>query len=575
MSRRARTFDPSKPQDPLASKPARSGEMTVTMKGTPDDVREKMGLTPSEAKPEEDSPDQEKKVLTALGTEGLQFQVKRILPREWMGRQATVIVYNDDTPMLYQDIVDEVRTQSGGKKYRLTVIDPTSGKSVAAKTFQIDADPILKKDESGNDEEMMRAFEAESEDDAMAAVGKSFERQVKLAEQRVTLEQHQEMLSSLQRKREGKAGPDDGTAAKLDAMHRELERERHTRELERVQQQADQRVRDLEAKLNAKPQNQTSEFAAVIAQMQKAQEASDKRFETLMQQTRDDKANEILRELRAAKNTNGAGGFKEQMELFSVVAKTFGMRVPGSGGDDDDDRPWYERLGVAITDKVLPKILDKFDSMEKEGKKVTKEDFMREIDAYAEQAADDAARKERDKLARERGLPAAKPAAAANPPPPAAAPAKELPPAAPDAMPAPAADQKPAPPAPAPGAQLTVEQEICLNVNGVIMLIQRELLTRRQYYQWNYEGAWEHLPEDTLEKVCTSADCIAMFDALKVPGIDPAGIDELKKKISENPKMVAWLKLGHDELVEWWKEKQLDPTFDPGAEEEEEEPPTE
>jgi hypothetical protein len=254
------------------------------------------------------------------------------------------------------------------------------------------------------------------------------------------------------------------------------------------------------------------------------------------------------------------------------------MRVPGSGeddpDDDDDDRPWYEKL----VDKVLPKILDKFDSMEKDGKKVTKEDFMREIDGYAAEAAEREGKKEADRLSRERGLPAAKPAAAAPPPAPAApapAPVKELPPAAPGAATAPATPA-PAPEvaasAPAPGVQLTVEQEICLNVNGVIMLIQRELLTRMKHFQWNYEGAWEHLPEDVLEKVCTSPDCITMFDALKVPGIDPAAIDELKRKISETPKMLAWLKIGHDELVAWWQEKLKDPTFDPDEEEEEETP---
>jgi hypothetical protein len=559
MSRR-RTFDPSKPEDGSPAPPARPGEMTVVMKGDPDTVRDKMSLNKVESKRDEESPDQEKKVLSALAQEGLQFQVKRVLPREWEGRDARVIVYNDDTPMLYQDIVDEVRSLSGGKKYRLTIIDPSSGKSVAAKTFTIDADPILKPLAPDDEPEMMKLMEGDSGEEAMAAVDKSFERQVKLAERRVTFEQHQEMLDSLKRKRD-KGGTDDPRIA---ALERQIAEDRHRAEIDRIRQENDKRMSDLEARLAPKTSSQDSALAEVLKSMQAAQAASERRFELMLQQMRDDKANEILREVRNAHKSDGLGSLKEQIQLFSSIATAFGVKLPGHDDEEDgedDDRPWYEKLGTQIADKFLPKLLDKFDNMEKEGKKVTKEDFMKEIDQYAEKAADEAAQKEREKLARERSLPAPKAQPAA---PAAQAPVKELPPAAPGAPP-------PAAPAAAPPALPTVEQEICLNVSGVVMMIQRELQTRRQFYQWNYEGAWNHLPEDILEKVCTSADCISMFDAFKIPGLKVEEIDELKTKISENPKMVAWLKLGHDELVAWWKEKQQDPTFDPGAEDDEEE----
>lgn len=571
MSPRTRRHNPGV-QDGTAPPPTpKSGEMTVSMRGDPDTVREKMNLNEKD-RPKEEESSQDLEVIDALSKPGLRFHVKRILPKEWKGQDARVIVYDDSTPMLYSDIVDEVETHSGGKKYRLTISDPESGKPIAAKTFTVDADPILKEKAIQDDSEMLRLMEGEADDNAMAAVGKSVERQVKLMEQRVTLEQFQETLDVLKRKRDnGKGSPaDDAIVSKIASVERQLEQERHTRELERVRSESEQRVRELSLKVNQPQQN--DQIAQLLTQMAEDRKASERRFETMMQQQREDKANEILREIRASRSSGGAGSFKEQMELFGTVAKMFGMRVPGSGDEDDeededDDRPWYERLGTTIADRFLPKLLDKFDGMEKEGKTVTKKEFMEELNSMAEQAADEAAANKIAKLEAEkrRALPAPK----QNPP---AAPEKvtELPKEAPSlegTKPAPQESQ----PQPTPGAAITIEQESVLHVNGVLILLQRELQLRRRYYQWNYDGAWENLPEDILEKMCTAEDCISMFDAFKIPGINAVEIDELKKKISENQKMVVWLKLGHDELKTWWAEKQKDPNFDPADEEPEEE----
>jgi hypothetical protein len=580
MGPRRRAFNPAVTEATPGAPTPKSGEMSVTLKGDPDVVREKMGMNSQEKAPEE-SGDQDQKFLDALANEGYQFHVKRILPREWKGETATVVVYNDSCPMLYQDIINEITEHSGGKKYRITISDPTTGKAIAAKTFSIDADPILKKKQEQDDSEMLKLMGVEDPDDAAnIAVDKSFERQVKMASQRLTLEQHQDMLESLKRKREVKgASPDDAAVtARIAAMERSLAEDRHAREVDRVRQESDQRIRELSARLDAKPQGQDPQITAILDRMQKAQEASDKRFELMMQNQRDDKANEILRELRATRDKGGPNSFKEQMELFGTVAKTFGFKIPGSDDrddDEDDDRPWYERLGTQLADKFIPKLLDKLDSMEGSGKKVTKEDFMKEIDAYATQAADAAAAKEAERLNKKKVHelpPPAKTAPAA--PAPASGPVSELPPAAPGGA-APAEATPPKAPAEATTPQLTIEQETAINVMGVAVLIERELQMRKQYYQWNYEGAWENLPEDVLERICTAPDCIAMFEAFKVHGVNPTQIDLLKAKVVENPKMSAWLKLGHDELKEWWIQKQEDPKFDPGEEDEEPEETTE
>lgn len=570
MSPRTRRHNPGVQDGTPAAPTPKSGDMTVTMRGDPDTVREKMNLN---ERPKEEESSQDLEVIDALQKAGLKFHVKRILPKEWKGQDARVVVYDDSTPMLYQDIVDEVETHSGGKKYRLTISDPQTGNPVAAKTFTVDADPILKDKVVQDDSEMLRLMGEDPDENAMAAIGKSVERQVKMMEQRVSIEQFQETLDGLRRKREGgpKGSPaDDAVVARIASMERQLEQERHTRELERVRAESDQRIRELSIKINHQPQ-QNDQLVQLMAQMAEDRKAADRRFEQMMQQQREDKANEILRELRASRSSGGAGSFKEQMELFGTVAKMFGMRVPGSGDDDeddeDDDRPWYERLGTTIADKFLPKLLDKFDGMEKEGKTVTKKEFMEELNAVAEQAADEAAAKKIEKLEaeRRRALPAPK-----QNPPVTQEKVTELPKEAPSLEGTKPAPQESQPQVP-PGSPITIEQESVLHVNGVLILLQRELQLRRRYYQWNYDGAWENLPEDILEKMCTVEDCISMFDAFKIPGINAAEIDELKKKISENPKMVTWLKLGHDELKVWWAEKQKDPNFDPAEEEPEEE----
>ena len=104
-----------------------------------------------------------------------------------------------------------------------------------------------------------------------------------------------------------------------------------------------------------------------------------------------------------------------------------------------------------------------------------------------------------------------------------------------------------------------------IRVGGVLEMIEREIELRPNEYLWNYEGAYNALPESVLEKVCAAVDPVMMIDAFAIPNISPDALAALKAKISGNPRILAWLKVGHDELKEWFAEKMKDPKFDPFA----------
>lgn len=115
---------------------------------------------------------------------------------------------------------------------------------------------------------------------------------------------------------------------------------------------------------------------------------------------------------------------------------------------------------------------------------------------------------------------------------------------------------------------MTVQEEIAFRASGVLEMLARESELRPNEYIWNYEGAWQSLPEPILEKVCAATDPLGVVDALVIEGvIDPAKVAELKAKISGDPRALAWVARGLAELKEWWTAKQSDPSFDPFADE--------
>jgi hypothetical protein len=184
---------------------------------------------------------------------------------------------------------------------------------------------------------------------------------------------------------------------------------------------------------------------------------------------------------------------------------------------------------------------------------------MKEIGQVAKQAEDEAVARATERA--RAALPKAPPVASLPPPPPPgpAAPVSTLPPPPPPAPAAPTAD--------APQA-LTIAQEIVIRVAGVMEMLEREIVLRPNQYVWNYEGAFNSLPEEILEKVCAAPDPVSMVDAFAIDLISPEKIADLKAKIGGNPRITAWVKMGHDELKDWFAEKLKDPKFDPFAEEE-------
>jgi hypothetical protein len=537
-------------------------------------VKKQLGIQTddkSERKPEAASQDDEKKkFVEALRNPKYIIRVKRQTPREFNGQKTNVEVWSAELPMGYQEIQEEVTKDCGGEKYRVAIIDPASNNTIAADTFVVDGDPIVPESDMSQ-AEIDRVIMRGEPKSAADMSEESLERRARLTAKQIEVEAYEEQLADARKRREngGKPAPQDNT--RVDDLERRLTEAKHQAELEARDRKHTEEMKELRALIarTAKPEGQ-SETALILAQMQKSQEAADKRFEALQRQMQDDKSNAILEELRALRNKpSGQGGsLLEQAEAMLKLRKIFGWGgndADEDEDDEDDDRPWWEKALDKLGGKFGDKLLEKFTAMEEKGETVSREEFMRGMMEHADQVAAAAVKKQ---------LPAPRPANIL-PPPPAPGPTQSLPPAPVTALPPPpppgAAPQAVLPPPPAPTATpqvpqaLTIEQEIVIRVGGVLEMIEREIELRPNEYLWNYEGAYNALPESVLEKVCAAPDPVAMIDAFAIPNISADALAALKAKISGNPRILAWLKVGHDELKEWFSEKMKDPKFDPFA----------
>lgn len=549
-------------------------QATLTVRGTADSVKKQLGIQTddkSERKPEAASQDDEKKkFVEALRNPKYIIRVKRQTPREFNGQKTNVEVWSAELPMGYQEIQEEVTKDCGGEKYRVAIIDPASNNTIAADTFVVDGDPIVPESDMSQ-AEIDRVIMRGEPKSAADMSEESLERRARLTAKQIEVEAYEEQLADARKRREngGKPAPQDNT--RVDDLERRLTEAKHQAELEARDRKHTEEMKELRALIarTAKPEGQ-SETALILAQMQKSQEAADKRFEALQRQMQDDKSNAILEELRALRNKpSGQGGsLLEQAEAMLKLRKIFGWGgndADEDEDDEDDDRPWWEKALDKLGGKFGDKLLEKFTAMEEKGETVSREEFMRGMMEHADQVAAAAVKKQ---------LPAPRPANIL-PPPPAPGPTQSLPPAPVTALPPPpppgAAPQAVLPPPPAPTATpqvpqaLTIEQEIVIRVGGVLEMIEREIELRPNEYLWNYEGAYNALPESVLEKVCAAPDPVAMIDAFAIPNISADALAALKAKISGNPRILAWLKVGHDELKEWFSEKMKDPKFDPFA----------
>ncbi len=577
MARRRRV-DPSSPSDVgTQTEPLAEGappRIDVRMSGTADQVKRQLGVqTEPEAKPENGQDDEKKKFVEALRNPKYVIRVKRMTPREFNGQKTNVEVWTAELPMGYQEIQEEVGKAFGGEKYRVAIVDQQSNTTIAADVFTVDGDPIIPENDA-TQEEIDRLVMHGTPKSASELTEDALERRARLTAKQIELEAYEEQLHDARKRRESGSKQPAQDNTRVEELERKVAEAKHQAELEARDRKHAEELRELKAMIaqNAKPAKPegASETAQILAQMQKSQEAADRRFEALQKQMQDDKMNALIEEVKKSRSGQG-GSLLDQAEAILKLKKVFGW---GGGDDDeddevddkDDDRPWYERALDKLGGKFGDKLLEKFTAMEEKGETVGREQFMKEMEAYAAQVAADAAAKQQARqlpppAAPVAALPAPPPPPRANPPAAVQAPMTSLPP------PPPAPAVQPAVAAPVPGA-MTIEQETVVRVAGVLEMVEREMSLRPNQYLWNYEGAYNALPEEVLEKVCAAPDPVTMIDAFAIPNISPEKIAEIKAKISGNPKIAAWLKVGHDELKEWFAEKQKDPKFDPFADEE-------
>ncbi len=546
---------PSAPAVETATEPTEAEpQVDVRMRGTAEAVASRLSKKRPEAasRPKDDDNDSEKKrFISSLRNSRYTFRVKRVYPPKVGDVVTAVEVFNSECPTTLQEIINHVTQEAKGGKYKVYVMS-AENEMVAADTFTVPGEPFIK-ESAISEEENQRLFMEDRPKDMAELSEESLERQGRLATRQLELERIQQQLEDAREARKSSKRPGE-LDPRIERLERQLIESRHQAEIERIQRESDRKIDELKALISksaqpVQPQG-SSEISLIVRQMQSMQEANDRRMADMLKAMQDDKMSALMREVQAIKSRPAAegGGMVEAMKSFMMMAKMMGLDLPGQDDDDDDDdsdKPWYERLA----DKYLPKLLDVFDEKAKKGEKVSREDFMAEMNKMAKQAEDEAVAR-----ATQRILPPPPTQRPALPPPP---------PPAGEAAPAPA----PVPAAPAPAAlpepPMDVERQMALRAIGVLTIFANEIEMRPNEQTWNYDGAWRALPEPILEKVCAASDAIGIVDALIVPGVDTVQVDLLKAKITANPRMQQWAMRGLLELKEWWAEKLKDPNFEP------------
>lgn len=554
-------------------------QATLTVRGSARSVKEQLGISSDDKPaPKHEAPgqdDEKKKFVEALRNPKYIICVKRMTPREFGGQKTNVEVWRAELPLGYQEIQEEITKDFGGEKYRVAVVDPASNNTIAADTFVVDGDPIVPEADMSQEEidrVMMRGAPKTPADITEEAL----ERRARVSSKLLEVEAIESQLEDARKRRDGNLKPAAQDNSRIEQLDRRLVEAKHQAEIEARDRKHDEELKELRTMIAQVAQPKKEEggdkmMMLLLEQMREDRKQSQVQFTSLLQQMKDEKLNAVLDEVKAIKNkpTAGNGSMLEMAQTFVQMNKLFNKSGDGDDEDDDeddDDRPWWEKALDKVGGKLADLLAQKFSAMEEKGETVNREDFLRGMMEHADQVAAAAVKKQ---------LPAPTQVNVLPPPPPAPRPAQSLPPAPVTALPPPpppgAAPQAVLPPPPAPVAPtaipqaLTIEQEIVIRVGGVLEMIEREIELRPNEYLWNYEGAYNALPESVLEKVCAAADPVMMIDAFAIPNISPDALAALKAKISGNPRILAWLKVGHDELKEWFAEKMKDPKFDPFA----------
>jgi hypothetical protein len=571
----------------------------LEVRGALSKVRRQLGdraSVPDQPTKEKESKESLREALVeALRNPKNRYVVKRQTPKKQDGIDIARTVMQDDCPITFAELEEEVFSTHGGKRYRVSVHDRDTGNTVAADTMERDTPPILEELEDQPDQSLM--FEPSEPQKNLQQI----EDLTKTVNAQARLEEAKRALAEIRGdpKTSGRNMPVDPrvdqlekTIARLEAERREeIREERHQRELSELKAQI--------AASNAKPASGQSEIHLILQQMEKQREQSQQQFNMLVKQMQDDRMTALQASIDRIGNKDPMTSMKGMVDTFATLASAFGVKLPHlKDEDDDDDEPkeWWQVLMEKAPD-FIDMLMKRFSDQKGSGPPIDREAFMRKM---AQEAEDEAVARGLSRVNQgQRALPApvktvTKPNPLTSPPPPNTAvlpPTKPAdakvpalpppPPGTPGAPPdlklvPPVSTEQPAQvPTDAQGTELTeVEKQVLGRIISVMDLFMTELEIRPRIPEWTYE-AWTTIPEDMLEKICACETGDAFIDVIATnKSMKPEGIKIIRDKVNASQRTQEWVKRGLDELKRWWEKAQKDPDFDPDDEEEEEEEET-
>lgn len=564
MVKEKKGTDTAEPSDPV---PAGAEVMDVRLRGPADKVRQQLGIDRDRGngdKPERTEPPAEidEKFFALLQNPKYQVVVKRTLPRFVGDVKADVQVAEFDLPTTWKDIADEIEKSCGGHKYRVAIVNPGTGETLAAQRLKIDAEPIVGLPPDAKD--FIEGLGGDADEPSpLDNIDKFLDKDLKAQTKQLEIEAAKRRIAEM-RGDPARPKPDVARDPKTDALERQIadlqrqrEEDRRRDELKAIEDRHKRDMDELKALISSNSKPKEDPLIKLLIDQQKS---SDDKFSKVMEQMNNQKLDTMMSELRELRSKREDSGFEKQLEMFKMFADIAGIDLPGrgGGGDDDEDKEWYEIL----IEKHLPRVLDMIENKKKGGGSVTKEDLIKEIDKAADRAGAEAAAAIRARQETAGRLPA--------PPPPARPPA----PSAQVPLPPPDSSAAPLPPQAPPGPSIpkptipSVEEERSARCAGVLAVLEREAMFRPKLVQWNY-SAWQNLPDDVLERFSTAPDlasALAVFDGV----VNADLLAKLKERVSSDDRTRAWSAKSYRELQGWWAEAAKDPDFDPEAEPEDE-----
>jgi hypothetical protein len=533
---------------------------TLVIKGTTQQVRENMGSDGTlPVEPEEEG---EIPFADAIKNPENTVVVSRIAPRKQNGVKLNIEVYKEKCPLTLPAIEEAVFSESGGKRFRVAVLDPDEH-TIAARVIETDVEPVIPAQPETTQQQPGQVLAGEGAVDPAEQVINQLDIQHEVTRRQVAIEQMRQQLRDMKGEGHGQPAADP----RLIVMEENLkELQRQIADSQQKREYTD-RIAALEKKIEeTRRPAEDKTIALLLQQMRDDRAASDKRFETLMAKMNDDKQDAMLEELRAIKTSKNSSksDFMESIQQFKALADTLGWKRPGDGdGDEPDDREWWK---VVLEDHV-PKIFAMYEEKQKKGEApLTKEQLMAELDAASIKVTNDI--RARQQLAARLPAPAV-PVAPVVPPAPGA------PAAAPPVGPPPMQELTGPPPLSdgaitvdlAPSAAQrppTVDEAIRARVSTTFDALDHESQIRPTEFEWSLY-AWRNLPTTdggALDRLAHADDAASALQVF-VPHVAPERLKSLADRLQADAKLAPWIQRGLDDLREWWGELAKDPNFNP------------